>query len=173
MSYPLRKPSDSAVVMTQLVLPDDTNQLGNLMGGRLMHWIDIAAALAAMKHTNRVCVTASVDEIAFLEPIRLGHIVTLHACVNRAFTTSIEVGVKIIRQDPLNATTAVSSRAYLTFVAIDQYGKPIPVPPLTAETDEEKRRFEMAGLRREQRLKNREQLKEVQRRHGSEKAKTA
>jgi acyl-CoA hydrolase len=170
-AYPLRKPTDSEIIMTQLVLPDDTNQLGNLMGGRLMHWIDIAAALAAMKHTNRVCVTASVDEIAFLEPIRLGHIVTLYACVNRAFHTSIEVGVKIMRQDPLNGTTAVSSRAYLTFVAIDQYGKPIPVPSLSVESDEEKRRHEMAGLRREQRLKNREQLKEVQKRHSAEKIK--
>ncbi len=151
-------------MMTELVLPNDTNQLGNLLGGRLMHWIDIAAALAAMKHAGRVCVTASVDEINFSEPIRLGHIVTLHASVNRVFKTSLEVGVRTIRMD-VTGSIADAGNAYLTFVAIDPDGKPIPVPPIEPVTDDEKRHYEEAGLRRAQRLKNREQLKELQQQH--------
>ncbi len=156
----VKHPCDSAIEMTEMVLPNDTNYLGNLLGGRLMHWIDIAAALAAMKHSGRVCVTASVDEINFFEPIKLSHVVKLYACVNRAFTTSVEVGVKVVREDPLNNTSAHASTALLTFVAIDQYGKPLPVPQLEPQTDDEKRRFEHALFRREQRLKNREILKQ-------------
>ncbi len=155
-----KKPSDSLIVMTEMVLPNDTNYLGNLLGGRLMHWIDIAAALAAMKHSGRVCVTASVDEINFFEPIKLSHVVRLYATINRAFNTSMEVGVKVYREDPLNGTTAHASTALLTFVAIDQYGKPLPVPQLEPETDDEKRQFEHALFRREQRLRNRELLKQ-------------
>ena len=147
--------------MTELVLPNDTNQLGNLLGGRLMHWIDIAAALVAMKHSGRVCVTASVDEISFIEPIKLGHVVSIEAIITRAFTTSMEIGVIVHREDPLNSMTAHTSTAYLTFVAIDQYGKPLPVPPLNPVTHDEKRRYEEALIRREQRLAKREQLKDL------------
>jgi acyl-CoA hydrolase len=157
-----KKPSESQIVMTELVLPNDTNYLQNLLGGRLMHWVDIAAALSAMKHSGRVCVTASVDEINFFEPIKLGHVVKLYAQVNRAFKTSMEIGVKVYREDPLNGTEAHTSTAYLTFVAIDQYGKPLPVPPVEPETEEEKRRYDHAQFRREQRLKNRELLKQRQ-----------
>lgn len=158
----IRTPKDSEVVMTELVLPNDTNQLGNLLGGRLMHWIDIAAALVAMRHTGKVCVTASVDEISFFEPIKLGHVVTLYARANRAFRTSIEVGVRVLRQDPLNNTEAHTSSAYLTFVAIDNYGKPIPIPTLQPVNDEDKRRYEEAAMRRQQRLHHRKSLQEFQ-----------
>lgn len=150
-----KAPSESIVQMTHLVLPNDTNQLGNLLGGTLMHWVDIAAALVAMRHSGRVCVTASVDEISFLEPIKLGHMVRVHASINRAFRSSMEIGVKVFREDPLNGTEAHTSTAYLTFVAIDQYGKPLPVPHVDPITDDEKRRFEEAAFRRELRLKNR------------------
>jgi acyl-CoA hydrolase len=156
-----RAPSESIVEMTNLVLPNDTNQLGNLLGGRLMHWIDIAAALAAMRHSGKVCVTASVDVINFFEPIKLGHVVRVLASVNRAFSTSMEIGVKVFREDPLHGVQVHTSSAYLTFVAIDQYGKPLQVPPITPCNNEDSRRFEEAGIRREQRLKNRELLKEA------------
>jgi len=152
-------PSESYVEMTNLVLPNDTNQLGNLLGGRLMHWIDIAAALAAMRHSSKVCVTASVDVINFFEPIKLGHVVRVLATVNRAFSTSMEIGVKVFREDPLNGVEVHSSSAYLTFVAIDQYGKPLAVPPITPNSADEHRRFEEAAIRRAQRLHNRELMK--------------
>jgi len=112
--------------MVHLVLPNHANQLGNLLGGQLMQWMDIAAALVAMRHAGKVCVTAAVDSISFLEPIRVGHIVHILASVNRAFRTSLEVGVKVFREDPINGTRTHAASAYLTFVAIDQYGKPLP-----------------------------------------------
>lgn len=160
-THQMKTPKDSEVVMTELVLPNDTNQLGNLLGGRLMHWIDIAAALVAMRHSGRVCVTASVDEISFFEPIKLGHVVVLYARLNRAFKTSVEVGVRVVRQDPLNGTEAHTSSAYLTFVAIDNYGKPIPVPPMQPASDDDNRRYEEAALRRQQRLQHRQNLSEL------------
>ncbi len=147
-----RPPSHSEVVMTELVLPNDTNQLGNLLGGRLMHWIDIAAALAAQKHSGKVCVTASVDEISFHEPIKLGHVVHIRAVVTRAFRTSMEVEVVVDREDPLHGSRVHTSLAYLTFVGIDHYGKPLPAPPIEPQTSEEHRRYEDAALRREARL---------------------
>lgn len=161
MIQPSKKPSDSIVIMTHLVLPNDTNQFGNLMGGKLMHWIDIAAALVAMRHSGRVCVTASVDEISFLEPIKLGYVVRIIASINRAFRTSMEIGVKVFREDPLNATEAHTSSAYLTFVGIDQYGKPLPAPQVEPETDEERRRYEEAAFRREQRLRHRQNMEQI------------
>lgn len=152
--------SQSEVIMTELVLPNDTNQLGNLLGGRLMHWVDIAAALAAQRHSGKVCVTASVDEISFHEPIKLGHVVHIHAVVTRAFRTSMEIQVEVEREDPLHGSRAHTSSAFLTFVAIDQYGKPLPAPPIIPETDVEKRRYEEAAIRREVRLKARTALEE-------------
>jgi acyl-CoA hydrolase len=164
-----KTPESSRVIMTELVLPNDTNQLGNLLGGKLMHWLDIAAALVTMKHAGRVCVTASVDEINFFEPIKLGHIVTLYASLNRVFHTSMEVGVRTTRTDPSSGEEVYAGKAYLTFVAIDNYGKPIPVPPLRAVTDEDLRRHDEAGLRREQRLKSRQMLKELKAHHEAKK----
>ena len=152
--------SASEVIMTELVLPNDTNQLGNLLGGRLMHWIDIAAALAAQRHSGKVCVTAFVDDLSFQEPVKLGHVVHIRAVVTRAFRTSMEVQVDVHREDPLHGSRADTSQAFLTFVAIDQYGKPLPAPPIVPETDDEKRRFEQAAVRREARLKHRQEMKE-------------
>jgi len=156
------KPSgESNVEMVELVLPNDTNQLGNLLGGRLMHWIDIAAAVAATRHSNHVCVTAAVDELSFLHPIRLGELVILKASVNRAFTTSMEVGVKVYSENPLTGERRHSNSAYLTFVSIDQSGLPIKAVPVIPGTSEEKRRYEQGLVRREQRLRHREETKRI------------
>lgn len=147
--------SDSQVITTQLVLPNDTNQLGNLLGGTLMHWIDIAAAICAQQHSGRVCVTASVDELNFHHPIKLGEIVTLRASVNRVFTTSMEVGVQVTAHGRDGQPSRRSNTAYLTFVAIDEEGRPVLVPPVTPQSEDEKRRFDEALERRELRLQHR------------------
>ncbi len=144
--------SDSQVITTQLVLPNDTNQLGNLLGGTLMHWIDIVAAISAQRHSGRVCVTASVDELNFHYPIRLGEIVTLKASVNRVFHTSMEVGVVVTATGTGGTAERRANNAYLTFVALDEHGKPIAVPPITPETVDEQRRYAEALERRERRL---------------------
>ncbi len=147
--------SASRVEMTEMVLPNDANRLGNLLGGRLMHMIDIAAAIAASRHTNRVCVTASVDELHFHHPIKIGEVVTLKASVNRAFRTSVEVGVRVSKEDLLTGERKHTNSAYLTFVAIDDDGHPVPVPRLKPVSKEEKRRYRDAARRREQRLSHR------------------
>ncbi|MBS4029066.1 MAG: acyl-CoA thioesterase [Ignavibacteriales bacterium] len=149
---------DSQVTMVELVLPNDTNQLGALLGGKLMHWIDIAAAISAQRHSGKVCVTASVDEINFHHPIRLGEVVTLRASVNRAFHTSMEVGVQVTSENLLTGEKKTSNTAYLTFVALDSNGRPSEVFPIFPETNDEKRRFKEALLRRERRLQNRKPL---------------
>lgn len=149
----------SQVEMTELVLPNDCNQLGNLLGGRLMHWIDIAAAIAGQRHCQRVVVTASVDELNFLHPIRIGEVVLLLASVNRVFRTSMEVGVKVRAENQLTGLSKHANTAYLTFVAVDENGKPVSCPPIVPETDEEKRRYDQALMRREQRLEHRKRLK--------------
>ena len=148
---------DSQVQMTEMVLPNHTNRLGNLLGGQLMHWIDICAAIASFRHTNRVCVTASVDELNFIHPIKEGEVVILEASVNRAFKTSVEVGVKVISENPLTGHRRHANTAYLTFVALDDSGKPTVVPPVLPEGTEEKRRFEDAARRRRDRLEHRKQ----------------
>ena len=141
--------------MTEMVLPNDTNQLGNLLGGRLMHMIDIAAAIASFRHTHRVCVTASVDELNFHHPIRLGEVVHLQASVNRAFRTSVEVGVRVTAENTHTGERRHANSAYLTFVAIDDDGRPVEVPPVRPVTQEERRRYAEAGRRRELRLRHR------------------
>jgi len=146
---------DSQVTTTQLVLPNDTNQLGNLLGGTLMHWIDITAAIAAQRHSGRVCVTASVDNLEFHHAIRLGEVVTLEASVNRAFRTSMEVGVRVTAHGSSTTPLRRSNTAYLTFVAIDENGAPTPVPPVLPAPGEEQRRYDDALLRREARLRTR------------------
>lgn len=151
----MKRVCDSQIEMTELVLPNHTNQLGNLLGGQLMHWIDICAALSSAKHSNRICVTASVDSIDFHHPIRLGDVVTLIASVNRVFKTSMEVGVKVYAQNFISGTKIHTNTAYLTFVALDENKKPVQVDQIIPETDDEIRRFEDALKRREQRLKNR------------------
>lgn len=151
----VRTVKDSQVEMTEIVLPNDTNQLGNLLGGRLMHMIDICAAIAAARHSNRVCVTASIDELNFLKPIAVGQAVILKASVNRAFRTSIEVGVRVSAENLLTGERFHANTAYLTFVAINEEGKPVSVPPIHPETEEEIRRYNEAAARRELRLKHR------------------
>jgi len=146
---------ESRVITTQLVLPNDTNQLGNLLGGTLMHWIDIAAAISAQRHTGGVCVTASVDELNFHHPIKLGEIVTLQASVNRVFTTSMEVGVLVTASGGRGESVRRATNAYLTFVALDEQGQPVTVVPISPETEDEKRRYEEALERRNRRLQHR------------------
>jgi len=150
-----KKVSESQITTTELVLPNHTNQLGNLLGGKLMHWIDICAALSAAKHNNRICVTASVDKIDFHHPVKLGDAVTLVASVNRVFNTSMEIGVKVYAQSFREGTTKHANTAYLTFVSVDDNGKPVKAVEAVPETDEERRRYEEALRRREERLRSR------------------
>ncbi|MEW6652646.1 MAG: acyl-CoA thioesterase [Bacteroidota bacterium] len=150
-----KKVSQSVVTMTELVLPNHTNQLGNLLGGQLMHWIDICAALAAAKHSQRVCVTASVDKIDFHHPIRLGNAVTILASVNRAFKTSMEVGVKVFAENFSEGTRVHTNSAYLTFVSVDEKTRPVETIAIIPENEDEKRRFDEALQRRKARLEKR------------------
>jgi acyl-CoA hydrolase len=143
---------DSFTIMSELVLPNDTNTLGNLMGGRLMHWMDIAAALAAMKHCNCPVVTASVDNVSFQNAVKLGNIVTLEARVTRAFKTSMEIYLKVTGEDATTQYKYLSNEAYLTFVALDPNGKPRMVPELTPSNDDEQQKFDGALRRRQLRL---------------------
>ena len=147
-----KTPSESVIIMTELVLPNDTNVFGNLMGGRLMYWMDIAAALSAQKHSNAPVVTASVDNISFENPIRLGNVVHIEAKVSRAFTTSMEVHLRVWGEDMKKRLKYKSNEAYYTFVALNENSKPQPVPELTAETEDEKKLFESALRRRQIRL---------------------
>ena len=142
----------SLITMNELVLPNDTNTLNNLMGGRLLHWMDIAAAISAQRHCNRIVVTASVDNVSFKHPIKLGDVVTINAKVTRAFNTSVEVRLDVWAENIPSGTRVKSNEAYYTFVALDQDGKTIPIPELIAETDEEKALFEGALRRRQLRL---------------------
>jgi acyl-CoA hydrolase len=123
--------------MTELVLPNDTNTLNNLMGGRLMHWMDIISAIAGQKHCNSTVVTASVDNISFRSPIRLGDVVTLRARVTRAFNSSIEIKIDVDAENIPEGKKIDSNSAYFTFVAVDKEGKPVEVPELVPETPEE------------------------------------
>lgn len=149
---PAKKVSDSLTIMTELVLPNDTNVFGNLMGGRLMYWMDIAAALSAQKHSNSAVVTASVDNISFENPIHLGNVVHIQAKISRAFNTSMEVYMKVWGEDLKKQHKYKSNEAYYTFVALDANNKPIPVPELLPETEEEKKLFDSALRRRQIRL---------------------
>lgn len=147
-----KKAAESLVIMTELVLPNDTNLFGNLMGGRLMYWMDIAAALSAQKHSNSPVVTASVDNISFENPIKLGNVVHIEAKVTRAFTTSMEVHLNVWGEDLKQQQKYKSNEAYYTFVALDENGKPTAVPQLTMENEEEKKLFDSALRRRQLRL---------------------
>ena len=138
--------------MTEMVLPNDTNTLNNLMGGRLLHWMDICAAISAQKHSNRIVVTASVDNVSFTEPIRLGNIITMHARVTRAFNSSMEVFLEVWAEDIPAGLRVSTNRAFYTFVAVDQNGRPIEVPPLLPETEADEELFVSALRRRQLRL---------------------
>ena len=145
-------PRESFVVMTELVLPNDTNGLTNLMGGRLMHLMDIVAAISAQRHSNRIVVTASVDNVSFKHPIKLGNVVTLNAKVTRAFSSSMEVHIDVWSEDIPSNIKVKSNEAFFTFVAVDQGGRPIDVPDLVPETDDEKKLYDGALRRRQLRL---------------------
>jgi acyl-CoA hydrolase len=150
-----RRVSESIAEYSELALPNDANGLGNLLGGKIMHLVDLAGAIAAMKHCRNVVVTASVDHMDFIHPVRIGQWVRLRSSVNRAFRTSMEVGVKVWVEDLIHGSQQHVSSAFLTFVAIDANGHGVPVPPVIPETDDEKRRYEEAGKRRDYRLSQR------------------
>lgn len=154
----MKTPSESMVEMTELVLPNDTNLLGNLLGGRLMHLIDVAGAMAAQRHSNRVVVTASIDSVDFRNPVKQGRAVILRAKVTWVGRTSMEVAVEVFSEDFLTGKQEFTSKAYLTFVAVDSEGKPVEVCGLRPETEEEKQEFESAIKRRSERLKRRSAL---------------
>lgn len=138
--------------MNEIVLPNDTNTFGNLMGGRLMYWMDIAAGIAATRHCNAPCMTASVDNLSFKNPIKLGNVVHIEASVTRAFNTSMEIHLKVWGEDNIHQYTYDSNEAYFTFVALDPNGKPRPVPQLEPENETEKELYEGALRRRQLRL---------------------
>ena len=144
--------AESIIIMTELVLPNDTNVFGNLMGGRLMYWMDIASALSAQKHCNSPVVTASVDNISFENPIKLGNVVHIEAKVTRSFNSSMEVHMNVWGEDIIQQYKYKSNEAYYTFVALDSNRKPRPVPQLVAETEDEKKLFDGALRRRQLRL---------------------
>lgn len=140
---------ESLAVQTQIVLPNDTNVMGNLFGGRLLQWMDIVASISAHRHCRRVVVTASVNNVAFNNPINHSSIVTLEAKVSRAFTSSMEIFIDVWVEDHVTGVKLKCNEAIYTFVAIDQNGSPLPVPALIPETEEEKFRFDSALRRRQ------------------------
>jgi len=147
--------SASRTEMTEVVLPQDANVFGNILGGRVMHLVDIAAAITAHRHCRSIAVTASVDHIDFRNPIRIGEVITLKASLNRAFHTSMEIGVKVFSEDILTGEKKHTTSAYVTFVALDEDHRPKPVPPVIPETAEDGRRYREALVRRKQRLAHR------------------
>jgi len=144
-----KTPSQSLTINTEVVLPNDTNHVGNLFGGKLMQWVDITAAIAAQRHCGRVVVTAAINHVSFDNPIKQNSVVTLEAKVSRAFSTSMEIYVDVLVENTVTGEKTKCNEAILTFVAIDQNGAPLPVPPLTPETELEKKRFESALRRRQ------------------------
>src|SRR6202044_2939788 len=153
---PPRKVADSRSEMTELVLPNDANTLGNLLGGRLMHYIDLVGAMAAYRHARAHVVTASMDHIDFIAPVHVGDLLILKSSLNRAFRTSMEVGVKVWVEHTIDGSFRHVASAYLTFVAVDPQGRRVPVPQLSPESENEKRRFADAARRREQAQQERE-----------------
>jgi acyl-CoA hydrolase len=147
-----KRPVDSLTIMNELVLPNDTNTLNNLMGGRLLHWMDIAAAISAQKHCNRIVVTASVDNVSFKHSIKLGDVVTIEAKVTRAFNTSVEVRLDVYAQNIPSNTLIRSNEAFYTFVALDAEGNKVAVPELIPDTDYETELYNGALRRRQLRL---------------------
>lgn len=161
MNNPLpgKPPRESRVEMTEQVLPNDTNPHGTIFGGKVMSMVDIAAAIAAMRHCRKPVVTASIDEVVFHHPIRVGHFVLLEATVNEAFTTSMEIGVNVFSENPVTGEKRHTTTAYATFVALDDLGKPSAVPPLLPETEEETQRQLEARERKADRMARRKKAK--------------
>ncbi|HVC90309.1 MAG TPA: acyl-CoA thioesterase [Acidobacteriaceae bacterium] len=159
-SLPARPVTESQSEMTELILPNDTNPLGHLLGGRLMQYIDLVAAMAAYRHARANVVTASMEHIDFIAPVHVGDLVILKASVNRAFKTSMDVGVKAWVENAIAGSRHHIASAYLTFVAIDANGRRVPVPPLIVEGGEESRRYEDAGFRRQRREQEKERKRQ-------------
>jgi acyl-CoA hydrolase len=158
---PTRLVAESRSEMTELILPNDTNTLGNLLGGRLMHFIDLVGAMAAYRHARTHVVTASMDHIDFIAPVHVGDLLILKSSVNRAFNTSMEVGVKVWVENTIAGMHRHVASAYLTFVAVDSQGRRVPVPGLQPETEEEKQHYEDAARRRELRQKELERKRQA------------
>lgn len=155
---PPRRARDSHVTLTQLMEVTDANIAGNVHGGVVMRLADTAAALAAARHAGHLCVTVSIDELSFREPVHVGDVLTLLASVNDVGTTSLECGVRVEAENPLTGRKVHAATAYFVFVALDAEGHPTPVPPITTETDEERHRQEEARLRRRARMAHREAI---------------
>jgi len=155
MSLSPKKVSESCVESTYMVLPEHTNALGSIFGGTIMSWVDITASIVAFRHCRSLVVTASMDEMSFLHPVKLGDLVTVKASLNYTSKHSMELGVKVIAENPVTAKRTHTSSAYLTFVSLDGNGKAQPVPPVMAESDDEKRRYEEGKIRYEIRKKKR------------------
>src|SRR5918911_488444 len=160
MNLTSKRADESSTEMVQVVLPNDANPLGFILGGTVMHLIDIAGAIAAHRHTRSLLVTAAVDGLQFLHPIKVGDLIILKSCVTAAWTTSLEVQVEVFSEEILTGERRMTSRAYLTFVAIDRDGNRLPVPGVILETDEEKRRAAEAEVRRAERLEARQALEQ-------------
>lgn len=154
-----RTVAESQSEMTELVLPNDANTLGNLLGGRLMHLMDMVGAMTALRHARSHVVTASIDHIDFIAPVHVGDLLILRSSCNRAFTTSMEIGVKAEVENTMAGVRRHVASAYLTFVAVDPQGRRVPVPQVVPQGEEELRRFEDAGRRREQHAAERERRK--------------
>lgn len=152
MSDTYKSVGNSQCIMSEIVLPNDTNGLGNLMGGQLLHLMDVCGAISAQRHASCICVTAAVDSVEFHSPIKQGEIVNLESQVNRAYRTSMEVEINVWAENPREGTRRKCNRAFFTFVAIGPDGKPRPVPCIEAVTPEEKDRYERSARRREFRL---------------------
>src|SRR6516164_4692728 len=144
--------SESISEYSELALPNDANGLGNVLGGKVMHLVDLAGAMAAIRHARRPVVTLSVDRLQFLQPVHIGELIMLRSSVNRVFRTSMEVGVKVTTEKLLTGERRHTCSAYLTFVALDENQKPTPITPVIPETEEEQRRYRQAGERRQYRL---------------------
>lgn len=147
---------DSISEYSEFALPNDANPLGHILGGKVMHLVDLAAALAGLRHARCAVVTASIDHMSFLHPVHVGELIVLRSSVNHVFRTSMEIGVKVEVENLITGETRHTSSAYLTFVAVDNYGQRIPIPPVIPETQEQKRRYEEAEQRRAYRLALRE-----------------
>jgi acyl-CoA hydrolase len=151
---------DSLSEYSELALPNDANGLGAVLGGKVMHLVDLAAAMAAMRHARRPVVTASVDSLHFLHPVRIGELIVLRSSVNRVFRTSMEVGVYVTTENLMTGERLHTCSAYLTFVALNKEGRATEVPAVIPETEEEKRRYREAGERREYRLALKNRLRQ-------------
>jgi acyl-CoA hydrolase len=150
---------ESASEYSELALPNDANGFGNVLGGKVMHLVDLAAALAGLRHARNPVVTASVDSLHFLQPVHIGELIVLRSSVNRVFRSSMEIGVKVMTEKLLTGERLHTCSAYLTFVAIDREGRAVEIPQVVPETEDEKRRYQQAGERREYRLAMRDRVK--------------